>query len=67
MGDFNINLLNSRSHTESGQFLDMMFANSFMPLINHPTRITDFSSTIIDNIFCNDLENINMTATILIN
>lgn len=55
MGDYNINLLNNRCHSETGHFLDLMYANSFLPLINRPTRITDQSSTIIDNIFCNNL------------
>ena len=56
MGDYNINLLKNEIHKETGQFLDMMYANSFVPLINRPTRITEFSSTIIDNIFCNNLD-----------
>ena len=33
-----------------------MNANSFYPLISKPTRITDQSATLIDNIFTNNLE-----------
>ena len=30
-----------------------MLSGSFYPVINKPTRITEYSATIIDNIFCN--------------
>ncbi len=53
MGDFNINLLNYETHTATNDFINMMFSNHFQPSILHPTRITDTSSTIIDNIFIN--------------
>ena len=33
-----------------------MNAHSFYPLISKPTRITDQSATLIDNIFTNNLE-----------
>ena len=54
MGDFNINLLNSiNSHSLPQEFLDNFFAATFMPLISRPTRLTDTSATLIDNIFSN--------------
>ena len=56
MGDYNINLLNYDLHTATAEFTDMMYANSFVPLINRPTRITESSATLIDNIFSNDLD-----------
>ena len=55
LGDFNINLLNSNNHNLSSDFLDLSFEYSFLPLITRPTRITNNSSTLIDNIFTNDL------------
>jgi len=55
MGDFNLNLLNSDSHLGTGHFLDAMYAASFIPLIDKPTRLTAYSSTLIDNIFCNGI------------
>ena len=51
MGDFNINLLNADSHVHTGEFLEMMYSNSFTPLITKPTRITPLSATLIDNIY----------------
>ena len=56
MGDFNINLLNIDNHPASSEFLETMFSYSFIPLINKPTRVRETSATIIDNIFCNNLD-----------
>ena len=56
MGDYNINLMNYDVHAATAKFTDMMYANSFVPLINRPTRITESSPTLIDNICINDLD-----------
>ena len=60
MGDFNINLLNSETHSGTSSFMDLMFSNFYLPSINRPTRVTDNTATLIDNIFSNvsDSENI---------
>ena len=49
MGDFNIDLLKYDCHSATNEFVNMMFSHHFQPAILHPTRITDTSSTIIDN------------------
>ena len=36
--------------------MDMMFSLGLYPLIDKPTRITDHSATLIDNIFTNELD-----------
>ena len=51
MGDYNIDLLKHCTHNPTSEFLDLMFSNSFIPLINKPTRVTPQTATIIDNIF----------------
>ena len=58
MGDYNINLLNNDKHTPTSDFVELMHSYSFLSLINHPTRITETSATLIDNIFvnCSDLQ-----------
>ena len=56
-GDFNINILNSDSHAATGNFLNTMMSNAFYPAITKPTRINEFSATLIDNIFCNSKPN----------
>jgi len=58
LGDFNINLLNHETHSATGTFLDILYANSFFPLITKPTRVQGNSATLIDNIFCNSITEI---------
>ena len=64
MGDFNLNLMNYQSHNLTGEFLDMMYSNTFFPLITRPTKITSHSATLIDNIFQNSLET-NLLSSLL--
>ena len=53
LDDFNINLLNCESHPESNDFLLMLNSFFFQPYILQPTRITERSATLTDNIFAN--------------
>ena len=48
---FNINLLNCESLSSNANFLDLLGSYQILPHIILPTRITDRSSTLIDNIF----------------
>ena len=54
MGDYNINLLNFEKNKQAEYFLNNMFSQSLIPLITKPTRITQTSATLIDNIFTNN-------------
>ena len=58
MGDYNIDLLNCQSHILTGDFFDLMSSYSFIPLISRPTRVTNNTATLIDNIFTNDHYNL---------
>ena len=49
MGDYNLDLLKHEIHHPTENFLDIMYANYFIPLRNRPTRINKESSTLIDN------------------
>ena len=53
MGDFNINLLNAEHDVNISNFVDILSSYSLLPHINLPTRITQHSKTLIDNIFSN--------------
>ena len=55
LGDFNIDLLKHESHTSTNEFLDSLSSKMILPYILHPTRITDHSKTLIDNIFSNHI------------
>ena len=55
MGDFKIHLLNYESHNETNDFINVsMVSHYLLPHILHPTRVTDHSATVIDNIFSNN-------------
>ena len=56
MGDFNVNLLNYESHDETNEFINTMVSHYLLPHILHPTRVTDHSATVIDNIFSNNTQ-----------
>ena len=57
LGDFNVNLLNHGTHSGTSIFLDTLLSKGLLPLITLPTRITQNSSTLIDNIFSNKKDN----------
>ena len=50
LGDFNINLLHHDSNTVVSSFVDILDSNFILPTINIPTRITNNTKTLIDNI-----------------
>ena len=64
-GDFNIDLMKYNEHASTSKFLDMLYSFDLYPLVIKPTRITDQSATLIDNIFTNDVNN-NMDNYVLI-
>ena len=65
-GDFNIDLMKYNEHACTSKFLDMLYSFDLYPsLVRKPTRITDQSATLIDNIFTNDVIN-NMNNYVLI-
>ena len=59
LGDYNIYILNYESHAQTVPFIDMMSSNSFLPLITRPSRVPATSTTLIDNIFTNNIGDIN--------
>ena len=55
MGDFNVDLLKSGTHGPTSDFLGEFTSGGFYPLISLPTRLTDTTATLIDNIWTNNL------------
>src|SRR6218665_2501203 len=53
MGDFNIDILRHNEHQSTAMFLNMRTSHRYAPTILRPTRITEFTATLIDNIFIN--------------
>ena len=56
MGDFNLDLLRMQENQHINDFTNMMFSPTFYPLISRPTRITNTTAALIDNIFVNNIE-----------
>ena len=54
--DFIINLFNCESYSETNEFINSMVSHYLLPHILQPTRVTDYSATIMDNIFTNATE-----------
>ena len=65
-GDFNIDLLKYDTNSKYSDFLNTMTSSGFLPHILQPTRITEYSSTVIDNIYGNNFEHISQSGNILI-
>ena len=56
-GDFNIDLLKYDNNPKYQEFYNLVTANGFLPQILQPTRITDSTMTLIDNIYTNNFSN----------
>ena len=69
MGDYNIGLLQYEHSSLSNDFINLMTSKSFLSYkLLQPTRVTDHSSTVIDNIFSNvtDCQTVSDNLTTLI-
>jgi hypothetical protein len=64
-GDFNIDLLKFGSHSETDEFMNILGTHFFQPHILQPTRITNHSATLIDNIFFNFLDHFAISGNII--
>jgi hypothetical protein len=50
MGDFNLDLLTSNSHNTTSEFIELMYAHAYMPLVTKSTKI-DPHTNLIPTIF----------------
>ena len=65
-GDYNIDLLKVDINKHYCNYFDDVVSNGFFPKITLPTRLSDHSSTLIDNIFTNNMDETG-TSGILLN
>ena len=65
LGDFNIDLLNPHGIGDIDNFTDIIGSFSLLPQVILPTRITNISHTVIDNIFCSTDFTSTMSGNIL--
>ena len=62
---FNINLYHNLS-PPTENFINQMILKYFLPIINRHTRATPHSCTLIDNIFCNRVDEVESSWVIII-
>ena len=65
LGDFNFDLLKFENHYPTNDFINIISSFCFKAHILQPTRITDHSKTLIDNIFFNSLEHSTISENII--
>ena len=65
MGDFNIDLLKINQCNYAHNFMLTLQSCSMIPYIDKPTRVHNNSSTLIDNIFINNPENMFISGNII--
>ena len=52
---FNVDLIKVGTHGPTSDFVEGFTSGGFYPLISLPTRLTDTTATLIDNIWTNNL------------
>ena len=67
LGNFNINLLKIKERQVFNEFLENIMAYGFYPTVTLPTRLSESSATLIDNIFSNSHESNSSVSGIMIN
>ena len=55
-GDFNLDLLNIDTDHFTQYFFNLLCSYGMLPLVLQPTRVTENTATVIDNIFSNNLQ-----------
>ena len=53
LGDYNINILDQSRHIPISEFIELLYSKGIFPSITKPTRVTNNSATLIDNVFSN--------------
>ena len=66
-GDINFNLLNIEKHSETANFFELMMSNFLLPTITKPTKINPGKSTLIDNIFTNNISPNTVSGNLVLN
>jgi len=67
-GDFNIDILKYSVSSQVAEYIDLLFSFGFLQVIAKPTRVTDFSATLIDHVltnsYCKTYESVALSAHI---
>ena len=64
-GDYNIDLLKLKVNPRFGEFFDHIISSGFFPKITLPTKFSDQSATLIDNVFSTNIEEKEVSGILL--
>ena len=64
-GDYSIDLLKIKTNKHFNDFFDNLISVGFFPKITLPTRFTEQSSTLIDNVLSNNIEEREISGILL--
>ena len=65
VGDMNLNLLDHSTNSKVKEYLNIVFQNLLIPMINKPTRVSKSNATIIDHILTNSFLNTDCSTGII--
>ena len=65
IGDFNMNCLKYHENAKTKYFYNNIFEKGAIPIINRPTRISEHSASLIDNILTTDIFNSSLKKGII--
>ena len=54
-GDFNLDLLKIEERIMINDYFDVLMSHQMLPTVTRPTRVTEFTATLIDNFFVNSM------------
>ena len=55
-GDYNVDLLKVKTNKHCCEYFDEVISQGFIPKVTLPTRISEQSSTLVDNIYTNNID-----------
>ena len=64
-GDFNVNLLKINFERHCNAYFNMIISHGLFLCVTLPTRMSDESSTLIDNIYSNDVDMIDTSGVLV--
>ena len=65
-GDYNIDLLKIESNNNYLRFYNILCSFGFLPKIIQPIRITDNRTSLIDNMFTNNMKDVTLSGNLLL-
>jgi exonuclease III len=66
MGDFNVDVLKYKNCNFASTLIDLLFSLGLIQIVSKPTRCTDYSATLIDHIYTNNVHLNDISSFIII-